>query len=244
MIEVSTLDVGYDKTVLSDVTFSRDGHLSILGPNGSGKSTLARALCGLLDSRGIIRLQGRDMREMTLEERSRNITYIPPKLESYDAYITVASFVLMGRYPYKPLHGEYTEEDFEIVDAILKRIGLEADKAISELSSGQQQLLLIAQAYAQQSRIVIFDEPTANLDPAHAASFYRELRQMQPHCQSVLITHDLTLASRMGGAVLFVNEGTATFYDDAARFFTPENLQKCYGVAFSCDAEQIGVRYG
>ena len=138
---------------------------------------------------------------------------------------------------------EYTQADREIVDAILKRIGLEPGKPISALSSGQQQLLLIAQAYAQQSRIVIFDEPTANLDPAHARAFYSELRQLQEHCQSVLITHDLTLASHMGGAVLFVDGGRAIFYEEAAAFFTPENLRNCYGVTFSCDAGQIGVCY-
>lgn len=243
MIEVSNLSVGYEKAVLHDVAFSREGHLSILGPNGSGKSTLARALCGLLEYEGSIRLQGRDMRDFTLEERSRAITYIPPKLQSYDAFITVNAFVMMGRYPYKKLHGEYTQADREIVDAIIRRIGLEPSKPISALSSGQQQLLLIAQAYAQQSRIVIFDEPTANLDPSHAKTFYGELRQLQAQCQSVLITHDLTLAGHMGGAVLFVNDGGALFYEDAAAFFTPENLRKCYGVAFSCNAGQIGVVY-
>lgn len=243
MIEVEGLNVGYEKAVLEGVRFRRDGHLNILGPNGSGKSTLAKALCGLLDSEGSIILQGREMGSLSLEERARIITYIPPKLQSYDAFITVGAFVMMGRYPYKQLYADYTAEDCEIVDAILKRIGLDADKPISELSSGQQQLLLIAQAYAQQSSIVIFDEPTANLDPAHAASFYRELLQMQAQCQSVLITHDLTLASRMGGAVLFVDGGKTRYYEGAASFFTPENLESCYGVAFSCDAGTIGVCY-
>jgi iron complex transport system ATP-binding protein len=244
MIRVNNLSCGYTGDILSHVTFAAEQNLCILGPNGSGKSTLAKALCGLLPYRGSVTLGGAELREMEASERAKAITYIPPRLESYDTYISVEEFVLMGRYPHKPLYRDYTHEDYERVKALLKQSELDASQAIGSLSSGQQQLLLISQALAQSSSIVIFDEPTANLDPAHAKRFYEALQNLPEQTRSIVITHDLNFAAHLKGAVLFVDGGTATFYAERETFFSAENLRRCYGVDFDCDGTHIGVRYG
>ena len=191
-----------------------------------------------------MKVGGRELRDLEPAERAKAITYIPPKLSSYDAYLNVEAFVLMGRYPHKSPYRDYGPEDYAIARSLIERSGLEAAQPITALSSGQQQLLLIAQALAQQSGIIIFDEPTANLDPAHAKAFFDELKLLPEGTQSIVITHDLHLASRLEGAVLFVDNATATFYAEKEAFFTPENLRDCYGVDFVCEGGVIGVRYG
>jgi iron complex transport system ATP-binding protein len=245
MISVSGLTCGYHgKALLRDITFSAPGHLTLLGRNGSGKSTLAKTLCGLLGYRGSILIDGNELRTLAPAEVARQIAYIPSKLESYDTYTDVEDFVMLGRYPYKAPLQDYGETDRAVVAGVLDELGLaELRRAkIHELSSGQQQLVLIAQALAQQSRIIIFDEPTANLDPAHSAAFAKRIGTLQKTHQTLLITHDLHLAHHVGGSVLFIGGGEGRFYEESGLFFEPENLQRCYGVAF--DEQSRAVLYG
>jgi iron complex transport system ATP-binding protein len=243
MISVDNLTCGYDKTVLHAVSFACGENLAVLGPNGVGKSTLAKALCGLLPYEGEILINSRPLETYSALDRAKTITYIPPKLSSFDAYITVEEFVLMGRYPHKPALSGYAPEDRERVAALLKETGLPAKHAVTALSSGQQQLLLIAQALIQESSIILFDEPTANLDPKHAHDFYRALKKLPQATQKIVITHDLHFAKALGCPLLFLHEGGVRLYKEPEEFFTPENLEACYGVAFRPDTQSPEVAY-
>jgi iron complex transport system ATP-binding protein len=244
VIRVKELTCGYERTVLHSVSFSFAGNLCILGANGVGKSTLAKALCGLLPFEGEIAIDAKPLNAYSASERAKTITYIPPKLQSFDTYISVEEFVLMGRYPHKTALGGYSDEDMQRVAALLKETGLEPGHAVTALSSGQQQLLLIAQALMQESRIILFDEPTANLDPRHARDFYLALRRLPAKTQKIVITHDLHFARALGYPVLFLHEKHFRLYEEPQRFYTPENLEACYGVAFRADALGPEVHYG
>jgi len=243
MIALKALSCGYEQKVLQEITFESDRDLVILGANGAGKSTLAKALCGLLPYKGTLRIEDRSLETLSAQERARTITYIPPKLESYDTYITVLEFVLMGRHPYKAPFEPYSEADRSVALQLIAHHQLDPKKRIGELSSGQQQLLLITQALAQESRIIIFDEPTANLDPQHSLEFYRALRALDARTQKILITHDLNLAHRLGYEVLFIHEGSATHYKAPEAFFTPKTLKAAYGVDFTLEHGLLGVVY-
>lgn len=243
MISVSNLTCGYDRSVLNAVSFACRENIAVLGPNGVGKSTLAKALCGLLPYEGEILINSRSLKTYSALERAKTITYIPPKLSSFDAYITVEEFVLMGRYPHKPALSGYTNEDRESAAALLKETGLPAKHAVTALSSGQQQLLLIAQALIQESSIILFDEPTANLDPKHAHDFYQALKRLPQQTQKVVITHDLHFAKALGYPLLFLHEEGLRLYKEPREFFTPDNLESCYGVAFRPDAKSPEVAY-
>lgn len=244
MIRVKELTCGYDRTVLRAVSFSCEGNLCILGANGVGKSTLAKALCGLLPFKGEIVINAKPLEAYSASARAQTITYIPPKLQSFDTYISVEEFALMGRYPHKSALGGYSDEDRERVAALLKESGLEPRHAVTVLSSGQQQLLLIAQALVQESKIILFDEPTANLDPRHARDFYLALQRLPAKTQKIVITHDLHFARALGYPVLFLHEKFLHLYEEPQRFFAPENLEACYGVAFRKDALGPEVHYG
>ena len=244
MINVKDLSCGYEQRVLQNLNFKTTNNLVILGANGAGKSTLAKTLCGLLSYEGEIHINNSLLQKLSAQERAKTITYIPPKLESYDTYITVLAFVLMGRHPYKASFEAYSREDQAFALKLIQEQQLDPDKKIGELSSGQQQLLLITQALAQESQIIIFDEPTANLDPQHSVAFYKALHALNHGTQKVVITHDLNLARKLNYEVLFVKEHTARHYIDPKDFFTPEHLKKAYGVGFTLENDTLGVIYG
>jgi len=244
VIEVQKLTCGYKQTVLDNLNIKTSNNLVVLGTNGAGKSTLAKALCGLLPYEGTISIENTPLQMLSAQERAKTITYIPPKLESYDTYITVLAFVLMGRHPYKASFESYSQEDTSLALELIHTHNLDPDKHIGELSSGQQQLLLITQALAQESKIIIFDEPTANLDPHHGVAFYKALQSLHHGTQKIIITHDLNLAHKLGYEVLFIQDGRATHYVNPSDFFTTDTLQKAYGVNFTLENGTLGVVYG
>ncbi len=243
MIETQVLSCGYEHNIIEALSFKTAKNLVILGANGAGKSTLAKALCGLIEYEGEILINTTSLSHFSAQERAKSITYIPPKLESYDTYITVLEFVLMGRHPYKSPFSDYTDKEQALARALIKTHALDPRKSIGALSSGQQQLLLITQALAQESKIIIFDEPTANLDPKHSLEFYKALQGLKSDTQKVIITHDLGLAYKLGYEVLFIEQKSAKHYQNSKDFFTSENLHSCYGVSFEQHAGLIGVCY-
>lgn len=240
MIKLTNLRCQFNKRlILDDISLGIENHLNILGANGSGKSTLARAICGLNAYEGEIRLDRVNIKELSLKQKAKAISYIPPKLDIYDNFISVEEFVLLGRFPYKKSFFDYSQKDKKIVSQTLKflKISHLTSNAVSSLSSGEQQLTLIAQALAQQSKIIIFDEPTANLDPHNSKIIAQHIKALKKQHQIILITHDLHLASYIDSPVLFIKNTKAHYYEND--FFQNATLQKLYGVAFN----SLAVKY-
>ncbi len=232
-MRVSNLFLAYDKTtILKNINFDIKKHLCILGSNGSGKSTLAKALCGLLPYEGSIQIDNYELSSIPAVQRAKKIAYIPSKMESFEQFTTVEEFVLLGRYPYKASFKNYGKNDKDIVREILVELSIFsiASFRLHELSSGQQQLVLIAQALAQKSNILIFDEPTSNLDPKNTALFVQELKKLRTSFITILITHDIQLAAYFNDPVLFIQDKKASLYEN--NFFKTEQLSKAYGVNF------------
>ena len=239
MIELKDLKCAFDKRViLEDVSLKIKSHLSILGANGSGKSTLAKAICSLIEFSGEVNINGTNIEELSLNEKAKMLSYIPAKLEIYDSFITVEEFVLLGRFPYKKSFFEYSEKDKNIAKETLEflKISHLKDNSVSSLSSGEQQLALIAQALAQQSKIIIFDEPTANLDPHNSKIIAEHIKGLKEYHQIILITHDLHLASYVDNPVVFIKEKTTHYYED--NFFDDATLEELYNVPFNSLAVQ------
>ncbi len=240
MIKLQSLACGFDNhSVLEDITLDIASHLSILGANGSGKSTLARAICGLTGYEGEVSLFGESIQNIAPKTRAKTISYIPAKLDIYDSFITVFEFVLLGRFPYKKSFFEYDAKDKIIAQKTIAFLNIRhlSSHTVASLSSGEQQLVLIAQALAQQSKIIIFDEPTANLDPRNAKIIAEHIKGLKEYHQIILITHDLHLACFVGSPIAFIKEKRVTLYEEG--FFEDANLEELYGVAFS----SMAVRY-
>lgn len=240
MIELKNLSCSFDnRTILKDVNIKIQSHLSILGANGSGKSTLAKAICGLNAFDGKVIINDTNIKTLNLNQRAKALSYIPAKLEIYDEYINLIEFVLLGRFPHKESLFDYSKKDKKIVKETLEFLNIShlSEHTISSLSSGEQQLALIAQALAQQSKIIIFDEPTANLDPHNSKIIAQHIKGLQKYHQVILITHDLHLASYVETPILFIKDTSAQSYEED--FFTDETLSSLYDVVF----DSLAVKY-
>ena len=243
-MKISNLCLAYhDTTILEDINFELNGHLTILGSNGSGKSTLAKALCGLLPYDGSITIEGQELLNIPSKQRAKLIAYIPSKMQSFEQFTTVEDFVLLGRYPYNESYKDYALSDKELVIKVLKELHIEDLKThqLHELSSGQEQLVLIAQALAQESKTLIFDEPTSNLDPKNTALFVKELKKLRLNYQSILITHDIQMASFLNDPVLFIQDKNAELVETG--FFETNRLTQAYGINFKNENGIIGIDY-
>ncbi|MEA1982424.1 MAG: ABC transporter ATP-binding protein, partial [Campylobacterota bacterium] len=227
------------RVILKEISLEIPSHVSILGANGSGKSTLAKAISSLLSYEGNITIDGTNTQELSLKERAKLISYIPAKLQMSDPYVTVEEFVLQGRFPYKKSFLDYSQKDKKIAKNTLEFLHIAhlATNTITSLSSGEQQLTLIAQALAQQSQIIIFDEPTANLDPHNSKIIAEHIKGLKEYHQVILITHDLHLACFVDSPIVFIKDKGAASY--GKEFFEDEHLEKLYGVAFNA----LAVRY-
>ena len=244
MLEIKNLSISYDKkSIVNDVNLSLEtrSSLTILGANGCGKSSLAKAISGLIDFKGSIDINKQNIEELNIKDRAKLCAYIPAKLESYDLQISVREFVLIGRFAHKSKWANYSKEDYDKVDAVLKELNLLeiSDQPLGTLSSGQQQLLMIAQALVQETPLIIFDEPTAHLDPKNVVHFVKLFKQLKEKYTLILITHDIQLAQTLDQTILFIQDHKALLYKE--NFFNPQTLLKHYGVAFKEQTSQVGL---
>ena len=234
MIDIQNLTCSYKNNIVLDgISAQLKGSSVILGSNGSGKSTLAKTICLLLKYSGKIELDGKDLQQFSKKELAQKISYIPAKLDIYDEFINLKEFVLLGRFAYKENFGNYTKKDEIIADDAIEFLNIAHLKTqeMKSLSSGEAQLALIAQALTQQSEIFIFDEPTANLDPANTKLIAKEIKNLKKNHQVILITHDIHLAKYFESSVLFIKDKQAVYFEN--NFFQDENLSMLYGVEFN-----------
>jgi len=208
-----------DKEILKDISLNvKDTqNLTILGSNGAGKSTLAKLLCGLLKSENSIMLNDTFIENLNDKKRSKLINYIPPKLYIYDTYINVYDFLALSNHP-------------KNIEKTLKSLGLEKFRQnyCSELSSGEQQLLLVASALVHDAHITIFDEPTSNLDPQKTKKVF-EILKSDTLKQKIIISHDLQLALKLGYPIFYISNGKGRYFESANKFFTSSNLKEIFG---------------
>jgi iron complex transport system ATP-binding protein len=242
MIKLDSLRCSYGKkTILNDISINIENHLSILGANGSGKSTLAKALCNLIEYDGSVSIDGVDIKDMSLKDRAKILSYIPAKLETYDPFVSVEEFVLLGRFAHKRNFFDYSNIDKKITKNTLEflKISHLREQSLNSLSSGEAQLVLIASALCAQSKIIILDEPTANLDPHNAKKIAQHIKGLKDYHQVILITHDLHLASFIDSPTLFIKDSDATYFEKKEEFFNNPTLAQLYGVEF----EDLALKY-
>ena len=208
VLKLKDLSVGYrnrreaDKTVLPNITLelNRGELVCLIGPNGAGKSTLLRSSAGLQPVlKGSVELSGKDIRNISESARAKNISIV--LTDHVDAgMITVFSLVSLGRYPYTPFSGKLSPEDVKAVHNALDAAGAAelAERAVNTLSDGERQKVMIARALAQDTEVIILDEPTAFLDLPRRTEVLGLLKKLTRETGKAILlsTHDLHLAMR------------------------------------------------
>jgi iron complex transport system ATP-binding protein len=214
MIELRHLTVGYGtKAVLSDInqTLSAGQMVCLLGANGVGKSTLLRTLAGFLPPlAGNVLLEGRDLLSLYVSERSQVVSVV--LTERFEVqYMKVIDLVGMGRSPYTGFFGTLTGKDRAIVSEAIEMVGIGslAQRTIDTLSDGERQKAMIAKALAQQTPIILLDEPTAFLDfHAKVSTLRLMLRLAHETNKTILLsTHDVEMAIQLSDTLLIVQDG-------------------------------------
>lgn len=235
--QIARLDkiwVEYDGlVVLEEVNLSVGQHdfLGIIGPNGGGKTTLLRLILGLVNpSKGKVRVL-----DTTPEKARRFVGYVPQHSGfDFDFPASVGDVVLMGRYRHTGLFRRYDRKDKEMADGALKEVGMLQlrGRQIGKLSQGQQQRVLLARALVSEPKLLILDEPTANVDAPMQTGFYELLGELKKKMAIVMVSHDISAVSVYVDKIACLNR--RLFYHDSKEI-KAEELTEVY----QCPVEMI-----
>lgn len=225
--------------ILTDVTFTveRGRVTSILGPNGSGKTTLFNCINGVWKPReGAIRYDDTDLVRLSPRARARIVAVVPQDHEPPFPY-SVLDVVLMGRVSHLSMIATPSKADRDTARATMAMVGIAhlAGRPYTKISGGERQLALVARALAQDTPVMVLDEPTSHLDYRNQLHILNTVRTIVEHKGiTVLMTlHDPNLAMLYSDSVALMNSGRIIAAGNTRDILTEENLQRLYGIETS-----------
>lgn len=237
MITVHNIHKAYGaKTVLSGVSaqFPAQRVTSLIGPNGAGKTTLLMMIARLLEpTQGDILIGDRRVSSIRISEYAKHVATLRQSPD-FNLRLTVEELVAFGRFPYS--RGALTPEDHRAVDEAIAFLSLEALRGtyIDEISGGQRQMAFLAMTIAQQTNVLLLDEPLNNLDMKHAVQIMRALRRLcDEHGRTViLVIHDINFAANYSDHIVALKGGMVRFCGPVVEAVTETRLQELYGLDF------------
>lgn len=245
-IRVEDISLSYGKeAVLHRLYFTvEEGEFfMVIGPNGSGKSSLIRLIAGLMPPvGGKIEVFGRNPL-IKRGEFARRVAVLPQQVPAEFPF-KVAETVLMGRSPHLRFWEFEGESDRRLAAEAMAFTGIEhlAGRRLDQLSGGERQRVFIAQALCRRPRLLLLDEPTAALDPAHQLMVLDLLERMRREqgVTVVMVSHDLNLAAMYGHRMLLLNKGKVAGLGSPATVMSRERLEKCYDCPLLVDENPLG----
>lgn len=236
MLHVKDLSFNYlrEKTI-DKISFRvKEGEFAcLLGPNGSGKTTTLKCINGILSpQKGDILIDGQNLRKMNRREIARHISMVPQEHTVVFAY-KVIEVVAMGVTPYLFLGSMPGEEVYHKAEDILEELNIShlATRNYNEISAGERQLVLIARALMQNSKLLILDEPTAHLDFKNTYHLLRIIKQLTEKDKTVITAlHDPNLALKFADRVIMLKNGRILTEGRPEATMTAENLRKIYDI--------------
>jgi iron complex transport system ATP-binding protein len=212
-VRVEGLEFSYGAFSLRvpSLVFAEGRLTALVGPNGAGKSTFLKCLASVIPpGRGTVFVDGRDVAGLAGRERARLVGYVPQEPASTFNY-SVLDFVLTGRAAFIPVFSSPARRDDEAALEALRFVGLEdlGPRPVFELSSGERRLVLIARTLAQQSAVLLLDEPTTFLDPRHETEVMELVkRQAVERGKTVVVSlHALDMALKFADDMVFMKSG-------------------------------------
>ena len=205
-----------EKIILKNISLEiPSGLVSLIGANGSGKTTLLRVLAGLDDYEGNVLLNDAEVKTITRKKIARSVSFVMSDKKFRPSYsFTAREIISMGRLPFMGMFGRMTKRDFNLVErsAELLKISHLLSRDIMTLSDGERQLIFIASAIAQDTEIILLDEPTASLDPDKAAMIFSILRKLADDGKSIIAAvHDINIASAYSDFYAAIKHGELFF---------------------------------
>ncbi|MCR9254599.1 MAG: ABC transporter ATP-binding protein [Alphaproteobacteria bacterium] len=214
------------------LTVSKGEVVGVIGPNGAGKSTLLRAAMGLIPVQGQRLLGGDPVQALPAGERALRAAFLPQDRDIAWA-MTVAAVVGLGRLPHQAVRRTTVAEDRKAVDRALTRMDLDAlrDRSVRELSGGERARTLIARMLAQEAPLLVADEPTAGLDPAHQIIAMETFAGLARDGRSVVVSlHDLGLAARWCDRLVLMQDGAVVASGIPSEVLKADLLRRVYGI--------------
>lgn len=205
--------------------------VAVLGPNGTGKTTMLMLALGWLNSAGgKILLEGRSLKEYGRSELGKIISFVPQFEPSFFDF-SLLDFVLLGRAPHLGNFKMPSDEDYSIALAALKKVGMsdKASRSVMNISGGEHQLVLLARALAQQTELLLLDEPTSHLDIKNKSRLIAILRELLDSGKTILFTtHEPDVAAMIAHSVIMVKNGQVLHSGPVDEIMTGENLTNVY----------------
>ena len=227
MLKCNNINV---KNILCDVSFEvkRGSFTSIIGKNGSGKTTLANCIASQRKYGGSISLGNTSMLDISPCDRARIMAYLPQSLPSPN--ISVYDLVTLGRSPHTSLGAKLNKSDIESIDNALAVTGMTmlSNRMVPSLSGGEKQRAFLAMTLAQNTDILLLDEPTAHMDMHVAAEFTELLNRLGKTL--IVIMHDLSLAIKYADNVLILDSGKQIFFGSKKDLLVTETIEKNFNV--------------
>ncbi|MEM1644780.1 MAG: ABC transporter ATP-binding protein [Ignisphaera sp.] len=206
--------------------------VSIIGPNGSGKTTLLKTIDGVLRPlKGSIYINGKNIHNYIRRELAKIVGYVPQRID-VTTYLTVLDFVLTGRRPYAILN--YSKKDLDKAIEVLKLVKADQlmHRRLNHLSGGELQRIVIARALVAEPRVLLLDEPTANLDPKYQVEVLKLIRILAKERKVAVLMaiHDLTHAYRFSDKIIMLKDGDIVALGKPEEVLTNENIKKVFEV--------------
>lgn len=235
MLEIRDLSVDRGKKRILDGVSLRleSGNMTaVIGRNGCGKSTLLSCINQQLHYQGEILLEGKDLHRMKPKERARQISLLPQVLAV--PHVRVEELIQMGRNPYRELGERFGEEDRTAIDRAIETVGIGPllDHYVDEISGGERQKVYLAMALAQDTPLMIFDEPTTYMDMAYGTEFLEQLKKLQTqhHKTLLVVMHDLSQALHYADHILVMQAGKLVFDGSREECLASGVVEEVFGV--------------
>ncbi|MCS4535686.1 ABC transporter ATP-binding protein [Corynebacterium sp. HS2168-gen11] len=234
-LRAQDLEVGYNDAPIIrelDLEIPAGEFTIIVGPNACGKSTLLRALARVLPAKGTITIAGKQLAEFRNKELAQVMGLLPQSPLAPDG-IRVYDLIARGRYPHQDIFGRWQEKDHQAVAAAMEKTRVTdlADKRLDELSGGQRQRVWLAMILAQETQIVLFDEPTTYLDITHQVEVLNVARELQQAGVTVvMVLHELTLAFRYATYLVVMAQGAIAARGSVNEIVTESLLREVYNL--------------